>query len=131
MAKRILMVDDDRDLVEVTMAFLKAKGYEVDCAHDMEAGFARLAEKKPDLIILDMMMGGQGQGFLFSRKLRKMPEVGNIPILMVTGVTQQTGFGFIGDPKHQTFLPVDEFVQKPVGQDALAAKVASMLAKVA
>ena len=62
-AKRILMVDDDRDLVASVKAFLEARGYEVDTAHSGIEARERLAVQRPDLVVLDIMMDYDTDGF--------------------------------------------------------------------
>ena len=69
---KILIVDDDDDQVAAVRVILESRQYEVVSASGPEAGYSVLKEEDPDLIILDIMMGGKGAGFLFSRQVRKM-----------------------------------------------------------
>ena len=73
-AKRILMVDDDRDLVASVKAFLEARGYDVDTAHSGIEARERLAQRRPDLVVLDIMMDYDTDGFNVAYKLRDEPE---------------------------------------------------------
>ncbi len=112
-AKTILVVDDDIDLVEVIRVTLEHEGFSVIDAQSGERGLALAKEKLPNLILLDVMMGQVDEGFQTAYSLREDPKTQQIPILMLTAVTDQTGFDF--DPsKDQDFLPVDEFIEKPV-----------------
>ena len=125
----VLIIDDDEDFTESTRLTLEAHGYAVLSAHDAKSGFSKLAEGKPDLVILDMMMEGKGAGFIFSRKMRKDPQYARVPILMLTGMREATGFDFPGKAKDSVFLPVDEFVEKPVEPKLLLAKIVKLLNK--
>lgn len=124
--KKILIIDDDIDFVASIKVILENK-YEVLSAYSGEEGWQKLQEM-PDLIILDVMMDRRGEGFIFSRRMRKEEKFSKIPILMLTGMRQQTGFFFPkDDPKDAQFLPVDEFVEKPVESDVLLNKIEKLL----
>ncbi len=128
---KILMVDDDRDLVEIIKQGFETMDYEVRFAYDPDEGFAKLEEETPDLMILDVMMGRGAGGFVLARKIRKDARFNGIPIVMMTGIREQTGFDFpAGDPKHPQFLPVDEFLEKPIHFKDLFGKVQEQLTKV-
>ena len=111
--RTILIIDDDIDLVEIIRMTLENEGYRVIDAQSGERGLQAAREKNPDLILLDVMMGAVDEGFQVAYELRGDPATKDIPILMLTAVTEQTGFGFDPD-KDQDFLPVDEFLEKPV-----------------
>lgn len=112
-ARKILVIDDDIDLVEIIRVTLENEGYKVIDAQNGERGLARAREEQPDLLLLDVMMGAVDEGFQVAYQLRSDPATKEIPILMLTAVADRTGFEF--DPaKDQEFLPVDEFLEKPV-----------------
>lgn len=124
--KKILIVDDDVDFVETIKVVLETK-YQVITAYSGEEGWQKLPEM-PDLIILDVMMDRRAEGFIFSRKMRKDEKFSKIPILMLTGMREQTGFFFPkDDPRDNYFLPVDEFVEKPIAPENLLSKVEELL----
>jgi len=126
MAKKVLIIDDDPDIVEAEKMILESKGYEVDSAPDGERGLAKAQHAAPDLIILDVMMTTIDQGFQVAYKLKESPELKNIPIMMTTAIGQVTKFKF--DPeKDEGFLPVDAFVEKPVKPAELIANVETLL----
>ena len=127
---KIQIVDDDKDLVDGMKRFLEKRDYSVSVAYDPDEGAAVLEQDLPDLIILDVMMGRGAGGFVLARKLRKEARYDNVPILMLTGMREQTGFSSpAGDPKHAKFLPVDEFLEKPIALPDLLEKIESQLAK--
>jgi CheY-like chemotaxis protein len=116
--KTILVIDDDIDLVEIIRVTLENEGFTVIDAQNGERGLAVAKEKKPDLILLDVMMGKVDEGFQVAYQLRGSADTGGIPILMLTAVAGQTGYDF--DPKADgEFLPVDEFLEKPVSPRVL------------
>ncbi len=113
MAKKIMIIDDDIDLVEAMRITLESADFDVIDAQEGQKGLERILKETPDLLILDVMMGSQDEGFHLAYQLRSMKETADLPILMVTAVGSQTGFAF--DPeKDQDFLPVNEFIEKPV-----------------
>ncbi len=126
-AKSILIVDDDPDFVHGIRLILESANYRVEAAHSPKDGFAALEKGAFDLVILDVMMGRGAEGIIAARKMKKQKELTIPPILMLTGIKEQTGFFFIGDPKHETFLPVDGFLEKPVDRAVLLKEVERLL----
>ena len=108
---KILIVDDDPDMVEASRIVLERDGYSVENASNVEEGLQKLAEGKPDLLILDVMMEEPDDGLRFARQVRRMGNT--LPILMLTSVNRALGIQ-IG--KDEEMVPVDEFVEKPVTQ---------------
>ena len=86
MAKKILVVDDERDLVSFINARLRANGYDVVTAYDGMEALRKANEEKPDLILLDVMMPA-GDGFDVCQKLKSQNETANIPIIFLTAKT--------------------------------------------
>ena len=124
---KILIVDDDPDITEVMKLVLENEGYNVEGAVDSTSGLESVKNYKPDLIILDVMMNSSREGFIFSRELRNTEECKNIPILMVTAVKEKTGIDFKEVAGDDTWLPVDEFLDKPIKPDVLVTKVRELL----
>jgi CheY-like chemotaxis protein len=111
--KTILVIDDDIDLVEIIRQTLEHENFRVIDAQSGERGLALALADKPDLILLDVMMTQVDEGFQTAYSLRQEPRTAEIPILMLTAVTDRTGFDF--DPQRdRDFLPVDEFIEKPI-----------------
>jgi len=126
---RILIIDDDPDITEAMTVVLENKGYEVQSAQDGAEGMERLKQSRPDLIVLDVMMRTSQEGFDFSRELKHNPDYKDIPILMLTAVKQKTGLDFKAEAGDESWLPVEEFLDKPVKPDVLLEKVESLLQK--
>jgi len=125
----ILIIDDDPDITEAMTVILANRGYEVRSARDGSEGMERLKEARPDLIILDVMMRTSQEGFELSRELKHNKKYKDIPILMLTGVKQKTGLDFKADAGDESWLPVEEYLDKPVRPDILLAKVEDLLQK--
>lgn len=125
---RILIIDDDPDFVEITKSILETKQYKVSVAYDADEGFAKMEEEVPDAIILDIMMGKGAEGFIFARKIKKDPRLAKIPILVLTSMREQTGFFVPGEPIHQKFFPVDEYIEKPIEPQVLLEEIERLLA---
>ena len=83
MARRILLVDDEPDFVEMIQMRLEANGYEVLTAYDGTEGMKTAEAEKPDLILLDVMMPGL-DGLQVLRRLRRSEAVGDTPVIMLT-----------------------------------------------
>lgn len=125
-AKTILIVDDDVALVESTKDLLEAHGYEIITAHDGEAGLELAKNARPDLMILDVMMASDTEGFEVARKVPETPELKDLPVLMVTGVRDKMGLTYGFEPD-STWLPVDRLLEKPVDPARLIATVKRLI----
>lgn len=124
--KKILIVDDDRDFVESISDLLKAEGYIVAVAYNGNNGLTAAKEEKPDLIILDVMMTHDTEGFEVSREVDKNPELKNTKIIMVTGITKEMNLPFKFEPD-KSWIPVDEIMEKPVAPDDLLKAIRSKI----
>lgn len=124
--KRILIVDDDPDICAAMQLVLTSHGYEVTTANSSETAFKKIEETPPDLIIMDVMMGTMDEGFQATYRLKADSALHKIPILMVTGVSKETGFSF--DPAtDESFLPVEGYIEKPVSPETLLSRVRSLI----
>ena len=111
MLKKILVIDDDVDLIEVLRLMLEKNGYLVIDAQNGTRGYQLVEKERPDLIILDVMMATWDEGFEVVQKIRNNPKLAATPIIMLTAVTQQMGIRY---DKDKETLPVEEFIEKPV-----------------
>ncbi|HOK25165.1 MAG TPA: response regulator [Bacteroidales bacterium] len=126
---KILVVEDDADLVAAIVKMLEVKGYEVACAYDPQEGWEKLKIHVPDLIILDVMFGAKGEskGFDFAQKVRLDRQYSHIPILMITAINAQKPYFNFSPETDAEFLPVDSFIEKPVRSEELFLKVEELL----
>jgi len=129
---KILIIDDDPDMVLAARLSLEAGGHTVVSAPSGREGVRILPEANPDLIILDVMMETTTEGFQVVLKLRsadpasRLAAYSHIPILMLTAVHSTTDVRFKPD---EDYLAVDAFVDKPIDPDQLVAQVNSLLAE--
>ena len=124
---KILIVDDDPDLVEAMKVVLESKNYRVVTAESGEEGLKKVKAERPDLIILDVMMESRDKGFDVSRKIRADKTTKDVPILMLTAVKEETGTGFARQAGDETWLPVDAYIEKPLKPDELLTRVEELL----
>lgn len=121
---KILIVDDDPDVVEATSLFLEREGHQVVGAGNREEGMAAFEQERPDLLILDVMMEQPDDGLAMARELRRKGST--VPILMLTSINLAIGMRY---GKDDEMVPVDEFQEKPIEPAALLAKVSELLGR--
>jgi CheY-like chemotaxis protein len=126
MKKRILLVDDDVDLVTSLAEWLKAKGYTVRVAYDGASGIAKAKAEKPDLMILDVMMATDIEGIEVSRKIAELPELKSMPVLMLTGMRKEKNLP-VGLEPDENWLPVRVVLEKTVPRDDLLREIERLL----
>ncbi len=126
---KILIIDDDPDISEAMRVVLESKNYQVINALSGQAGLKQAKTEKPDLIILDVMMETSDKGFDVARDLKKEKDCKEIPILMLTAIKEKTGLSFNAEAGDETWLPVDDYVEKPLKPEELISKVESLLKK--
>lgn len=126
--KKILIVDDDPDFVESIKTLLETSGYSVVTAFDGTSGLAMAKKERPNLMILDVMMASNTEGFEVSRKIPETPELRNMPVILVTGITKEMHLPFKFEPD-ASWLPVDSVMEKPIQPDKLLARIAERLGK--
>jgi CheY-like chemotaxis protein len=125
---KILVVDDDADLVDATVNLLRVKGYVAISATNGEEGYAKARTEKPDLLLLDVMMTHDSEGFEIVRRLKEDPATNAIPVIIVTGIRRAKGLPFGFEPD-DAWLPVKAVLEKPVKPDELLKKVEEALKK--
>ena len=126
---KILIVDDDPDIIDAMSAVLEAHEYTVVSAQDGEEGLAKLREEMPSLMILDLLMPRM-DGFAVCKELLdpRWAKYANIPILILTSVKEEAG--------HRRYeletglqLNVSDYVEKPIDPHSLLTRVEKLLKK--
>ena len=125
--QKILIVDDDSDITYAMQMILESHGYQVDSAINSATARSKMEQEKPDLLILDVMMDTMHEGFDFDRELKHHPDYKDIPVLMLTAVKERFGLDFKPEAGDQEWLPVEEFLDKPVKPAVLLEKVEKLL----
>jgi two-component system alkaline phosphatase synthesis response regulator PhoP len=124
---KILIVDDDPDLVEAVSMILESKGYEVAAAYGGNEGLEKAKSEHPDLIVLDVMMPDK-DGYVVCKQLKADPNYATIPVLLLTAVaqnipttryTQQMGLE----------TEADDYMDKPVEPAELVNRIEMLLGR--
>ena len=120
---KILIVDDDEDIVEAIQLVLEREGHETAPAYNRRDGMRQVEEFEPDLIVLVVMMDEPDDGIAMAQDLRRQGF--SRLILMLTSVARVNGMKYGPDDE---LVPVDEFQEKPIDPATLVAKVSELLA---
>lgn len=124
----LLIVDDDPDFSAAVATVLAGAGHETAIADDPETALESLGRRLPDGVVLDVMFPENPiAGFELARTIRRTYKT--LPILMLTAVNQQFPLGFSSRDIDPKWLPVSDFLEKPVDFRTLVDKVAALLAK--
>ena len=123
---KILIVDDEEDIHQAYGMILEANGFEVCSAYDAEEGIEKIRSEKPDLVVLDVLMPRDYEGFEVALKVREELKLRELPILMLSAVheVKKVPYRFAPD---DAYLPVDFFLDKPVEPKDLVEKIREML----
>jgi CheY-like chemotaxis protein len=145
MGRRILIIDDDVDFVESEKLLLENNGYEVITAFDGQEGYRKALEENPDLILLDVVMTTEDEGFRIAHRLKKNAAHARIPIIILSSVRRSGGIidgdglpeGGAGESAApaggkypsggEKYPPVEGYIEKPVDPDALLGTLHRML----
>ena len=127
----LMIVDDDEDFASAAAMVLRSAGHEVAIELDPKSAVKSMRERRPDLMILDVMFPEDvSGGFTLARIIQHDSEsLKGMPILMLTAVNQKFPLGFGPNDIDGDWLPVADFVEKPVDLDVLRHKVSALLQK--
>jgi two-component system, OmpR family, alkaline phosphatase synthesis response regulator PhoP len=124
--KTILIIDDDPDFSSAIKRILTSAGYDVRMAGDAREGMKALEAAPPDLILLDVMMEHYDDGFNMCSSIKHDDRFKEIPIIIVTAVTEVTGLKF--DPETDgEYLEAEALLQKPIMPNELVRKIEELL----
>lgn len=118
--KKILIVEDEKSLLKLESILLKSKGYQVIGASSGTEALALVAQERPDLILLDVMLPGM-DGFKVCARLKSSPETRDIPVVMVTARTKQD------DIARGREVGADEYITKPFQSARVTSTIARLL----
>jgi len=125
-----MIVDDDEDFASAVAAVLRGSGHDVRVELDLSVAAQNMAERPPDLVVLDVMFPEDSTGgFQLARQMRQRHEnLKDVPILMLTAVNTKFPLGFSSKDIDDDWLPVTDFLEKPADLDVLAERVETILA---
>lgn len=127
---KVLIIDDDQDIIDSLTMILEGNGYAVAVKNDTENLVEDVASANPDLIILDVIFPEDPQaGFKAARVLNKDPQVGHIPVLLLSALNQLSNlsFGISENDISDDFMPVGAFIEKPVRPNVLLTRIEELL----
>ncbi|KPK47047.1 MAG: hypothetical protein AMK72_08945 [Planctomycetes bacterium SM23_25] len=125
----LMVIDDDEDFADAAAMVLRSAGHDVQVELDTESASERMKEKPPDLVILDVMFPEDpSAGFKLARAMRQSGgEISTVPILMLTAVNTRFPLGFGPGDIDEAWMPVTDFLEKPVDLGLLKKRVAALL----
>jgi len=122
--KKILLVDDDLDLLEQNKILLESKGFKVVTAEGSKKGWEVFKQELPDAAIVDLIMEEHDSGFILSYKIKKDEHGKNIPVFILTSATYITGFKFgASTEEEKEWIKCDGILNKPIMIDDLVNKL--------
>jgi len=127
----VMIVDDDQDFAAATATVLTSEGHEIQIELTTRQALADMQERSPDLVILDVMFPeDSAAGFKMAREMRQ-EHIGlkRVPILLLSAINRRFAVGFGREDIDVEWLPVDDFLDKPVDFDTLIRRVSDLLAK--
>lgn len=128
--KKILLVDDDVDLLEQNKILLESNGFIVVTAENSEDAWKLFKNEKPDAALIDLMMEEYDSGFILSYRIKKGICGKDIPVIILTSATYNTGFKFgASTDEEKEWIRCDEILNKPVAIEELVKKLEGYLAE--
>ncbi len=122
--KKILLVDDDLDLLEQNKILIESMGYEVITANSSKEGWEVFRKTKPDACVIDLIMEEYDSGFVLCHRIKKDEHGKNIPVFILTSATYDTGFKFgASTSEEKEWINADEVINKPVVVDEFVQKL--------
>lgn len=125
--RKVLIIKDDPQFIASATEALQARGFEVLVANGKPRAAVTAKRERPDLIILGLVMENMSEGCSILSELQFEEETSRIPVIMVSGVTTETGFRIDQDGKAPRWLRVEEFLNEPVDFARLAERVSEII----
>ena len=122
--KRVLVVDDDPDFVEIMSMVLRKEGYELDSASSGSQALEKMRASPPDILLLDVMMSGILDGVNVSFQMAEDPMLKSVPIVMISSIPDSP---HAQDFPTDEFVPISAWITKPVQPDQLVKTVKRLI----
>ena len=125
---KIRIIDDDIEIMGNTSALLEQEGHTVSTMDRTEGAVESLVNDTPDLLVLDVMFpGNPSAGFELAREIRQREEIKSLPIVLLTNVNQEIPMDFSADDIDPEWMPVQDFIEKPLKIEDLKEKIEKLL----
>jgi two-component system alkaline phosphatase synthesis response regulator PhoP len=113
--KKLLLIDDDLDLLDQHKLLLESKGFKVVTADNSKSGWDLFKAEKPDAVVVDLIMEEHDSGFILSYKIKKDEYGKQIPVFILTSATYVTGFKFgVSTDEEKEWIRCDGLLNKPI-----------------
>jgi len=122
--KTILLVDDEKDFLEIYSRVLKKEGYRVVTAMSGPEALRKASSSRPDLVVTDLAMDTPDAGFWLAEKIKLEPGLQGVRILLVSGIVRKKGLKSV-EPEDPWFY-IDDFLEKPFSPDVLVKHVRAL-----
>jgi DNA-binding response OmpR family regulator len=124
--KTILLIDDDADIHEAVKMILEPAGYKIECALTGPAGLEAARKRKPDLILLDIMLDSPSEGFHLAYELKKDDVLKAVPIIIISSIGKTMGMDYAKELGSE-YVPANMFLDKPFDAATLRGSVQKAL----
>ncbi|HOT97135.1 MAG TPA: response regulator [bacterium] len=115
MKKKIMMVDDDYDLLQIYVPVLEKAGFEVATANSAAEGLELFRTFLPDLVMVDLAMEHFDSGFVLCHRIKSTPEGAHTPVVIMTAASHETGIRFSTQTaEERKWIQADEYLDKPI-----------------
>ncbi len=128
--KKVLIVDDDVDLVNLYTPILQQAGYEVGAAYTGDEGFEKFLSFQPDVMFVDLSMEHFDAGFRLCHRVKKTDRGRNIPVIIMTSAAHETGISFgVDTSEEKNWINADDYLEKPISARDLVRYLAEKIFK--
>jgi two-component system phosphate regulon response regulator PhoB/two-component system alkaline phosphatase synthesis response regulator PhoP/two-component system response regulator VicR len=127
MKNKILLIDDDEDLIRSFQVMLESKGFDVITSSNGKDGYTKLKNENPDLLVLDVMMNTDLEGYNLLHVIKQEPVFKKIPIILLTGMIDKLGVNLVSGVEDETMLPNVHFQDKPIDPQVLVKMIQDLL----
>ncbi|MBN1999068.1 response regulator [candidate division KSB1 bacterium] len=115
MGKKILLVDDDTDMLDIYKPVLEKAGYNVKVAYSGTEGLQVFQEFGPDAVFVDLSMEHFDSGFVLCHKIKQLPAGADIPVIIMTAAGHETGIRFSTQTSEEkNWIKADDYLEKPI-----------------
>ena len=122
MKKKIMMVDDDYDLLQMYVPVLEKAGYEVATANSSAEGLELFKTFQPDVVLVDLAMEHFDSGFVLCHRIKSLPEGAKTPVIIMTAASHETGIRFSTQTaEERNWIQANDYLDKPVPARELVA----------